>query len=209
MRLGAIPLMGLRLLRSSASSERPCRVPGLAGVASAAPPMRFLPLQRFPARGSSSLDGLASPVRLRPQVFSTSRRFHPPHACRRFRPDPLLGFCPSERSSSRAAVHRLRCRCLLGVGEPLRSLLSAGTTGSGPTPSRGHLQTDARPRRPRLQGLAPRESLLLGRAISARGQRMALLGFLPSRALPLVAVAGFCPSLPSWVLVATPGWRAT
>jgi hypothetical protein len=37
--------------------------------------MRFAPLQRFPAHSSSIMVGLASPGRLRPQVFSTSRRF--------------------------------------------------------------------------------------------------------------------------------------
>jgi hypothetical protein len=37
--------------------------------------MRFAPLQRVPARSSSIMDGLASPDRLRPQVFTTSRRF--------------------------------------------------------------------------------------------------------------------------------------
>jgi hypothetical protein len=41
----------------------------------------------------------ASPHRMRPQVFSTSRRFAPPRACRPcFMPDPLMGLCPSEPS---------------------------------------------------------------------------------------------------------------
>jgi hypothetical protein len=54
------------------------------------------------------LVGFASPGRLRPQVFSTSRRFRPPRACWPcFMPDPLLGFYPSELCSSRGAV-----RCL-------------------------------------------------------------------------------------------------
>jgi hypothetical protein len=36
--------------------------------------MRFAPLQRFPARSSSIVAGFTSPNRLRPQVFTTSRR---------------------------------------------------------------------------------------------------------------------------------------
>jgi hypothetical protein len=55
---------------------------------------------------------LASPHRLRPQVFSTSRRFDPPRACRPcFMPNPLMGLRPTELCSPRAAVRRLRRRC--------------------------------------------------------------------------------------------------
>jgi hypothetical protein len=51
----------------------------------------------------------ASPHRLRPQVFSTSRRLLPPRTCWPcFVPDPLLGLCPSELCSPRGAVRRLR-----------------------------------------------------------------------------------------------------
>jgi hypothetical protein len=62
--------------------------------------------------------GLASPVRLRPQVISTSRRFsYPPRACRPcFMPDPLMGLHPSEPFSHRVAVRRLRRRSPHGVG---------------------------------------------------------------------------------------------
>jgi hypothetical protein len=62
--------------------------------------------------------GLASPGRLRPQVFSTSRRFFdPPRACRPcFMPDPLMGLRPPELSSRRLAVRRLRRRSPLDVG---------------------------------------------------------------------------------------------
>jgi hypothetical protein len=75
-----------------------------------APPMRSAPLQRFPAH-SSSFGGrdCQVPSRLRPQVFSTSRRLHPPRACRPcFMPDPLMGLRPSELCSPRQAVRRLR-----------------------------------------------------------------------------------------------------
>lgn len=57
-----------------ASSGRPATVPSPVRSDSSAPPVRFAPLQRLPARSSSIVAGLASPVRLRPQVFSTSRR---------------------------------------------------------------------------------------------------------------------------------------
>jgi hypothetical protein len=74
----------------------------------AAPPMRFAPLQRLPTQGSGMMTGFASPGRLRLQVFSTSWRLDPPRACRPcFMPDPLLGLHPPEPCSSRAAV-----RCL-------------------------------------------------------------------------------------------------
>jgi hypothetical protein len=63
------------------------------------------------------MDGVASPGRLRPQVFSTSRRFDPPRACRPcFMPDPLMGLHPSELCSYRVAVRRLRRRSPLDVG---------------------------------------------------------------------------------------------
>jgi hypothetical protein len=66
---------------------------------------------------AASLMRLASPHRLRPQVFSTSRRFDPPRACRPcFMPNPLMGLRPSELCSPRAAVRRLRRRCPPVVG---------------------------------------------------------------------------------------------
>jgi hypothetical protein len=61
-----------RVLR--ASSRRFAAAPSRARSDVAAPPMRFAPLQRLPARSSSFVAGFASPDRLRPQVFSTSRR---------------------------------------------------------------------------------------------------------------------------------------
>ena len=80
--------------------------------------MRFAPLQRFPAHSSSTLVGFASPVRLRPQVFSTSRRVsNPLRACQPcFMLDPLMGLHPSELCSHRVAVRRFRRRSPHGVG---------------------------------------------------------------------------------------------
>jgi hypothetical protein len=56
--------------------------------------MSFFPLQRTEQRGATC-DGFASPTSLRPQVFSTSRRFAPPAAFRAcFIPVTLMGFEP-------------------------------------------------------------------------------------------------------------------
>lgn len=51
---------------------------------------------------------------------------------------------------------------------------------------------------PRLQGFAPRESPPLPDGVLDRRRRVALLGFRPSRALLLTALARLSPSLPSW-----------
>lgn len=81
--------------------------------------------------------GLPHLVHLRPQVFSTSRRFDPPCACWPcFMPDPLMGLHPSELCSSRAAVHRLRRLSPLDVGKP------------APTIATSHAETHAKLRFP-------------------------------------------------------------
>jgi len=116
--LGSSP--GLRLLfRGSPSTEPPHRDlgfpkprhPAFTARHSAAPPLRFRPLQRFPARSSGLLVEFAWPDRLRLQVFATSWRIHPPRACRPcFMPDPLLGppfralFLPCSRTPFSGAV---------------------------------------------------------------------------------------------------------
>jgi len=95
------PLLGFR--SSSEAAQAPSRCLGLTATRKtpvpnpiehqpAAPPLRFRPLQRFPARSSGMMAGTTSPNRLRLQVLTTSWRFHPPRACRPcFMPDPLLG----------------------------------------------------------------------------------------------------------------------
>jgi hypothetical protein len=103
------------LLQSASKLQRPppprrrSRRNARATSMTAAPPMRFAPLQRLPARDSGLMTGFASPDRLHLRVFSTSWRLDPPRACRPcFMPDPLLGLRPPELCSSRAAVRRLR-----------------------------------------------------------------------------------------------------
>jgi hypothetical protein len=87
------------------------------------------PFSVSPHTAAAILTGFASPDRLRPQVFTTSRRFHPPCACRPcFMPVPLMGLRPSELFYSREAVRRLRRLCPPGVG--------LASSSSGPCSSR-------------------------------------------------------------------------
>ena len=100
------------LLQSAPSSEQP-RGPSCPRRDPAAPCSSshevLLPFSVFPHAAAVSLAGFASPDHQRPQVFSTSRRVHPPRAYRPcFMPDPLMGLRPSEPCSSHAAVRRLR-----------------------------------------------------------------------------------------------------
>ena len=71
----------------------------------------FRPFSVSPHEAAAHSAGVASPHHIRPQVFSTSRRFSPPRACRPcFMPDPLMGLYPSEPCSLRVAARRLRRR---------------------------------------------------------------------------------------------------
>jgi hypothetical protein len=122
------------LLQSAPSSKPPLAITRSRVLVRVAPSMRFAPLQRFPAQGSGNMVRLASPHHLRPQVFSTSRRFDPPRACRPcFMPNPLMGLHPSELFSSRAAVRRLR-----RLGPPVVGT-SSGVASSGLSPPEGGL----------------------------------------------------------------------
>jgi len=125
------------LLQSPPNSEPPfaSTMPAKASLARAAPPVRSLPLQRIPVLGSSITTRFTSPRHLRPQVFSTSRRLHPPSTWQPcFMLHPLLGSYPSELCSSRVAVRRLRrhlpsCRCLLRVPRSLVRLQTGPKLG--------------------------------------------------------------------------------
>jgi hypothetical protein len=75
MSIAGNPLMGLCAPSECIEPRAAAPPPSLSDpVDVTAPPMRFAPLQRVPARSSSIVVGLASPGRLRPQVFATSRR---------------------------------------------------------------------------------------------------------------------------------------
>jgi hypothetical protein len=83
----------------------------------AAPPLRFIPLQRIPERGS----GLRGRVCLtRPPAPSGFRNLltpcSAPNLLALFHARSARGVRPSELSSSRAAVCRFQHRCPLGVG---------------------------------------------------------------------------------------------
>jgi hypothetical protein len=83
----------------------------------AAPPLpRFLPLQRLSASRSHVPPAVPiSPVLLRPQGFSPSRRLAPLMAFRAYSiPVPLMGFHPSRLCSSPGAVRLLRRRAPRG-----------------------------------------------------------------------------------------------
>jgi hypothetical protein len=149
------PLMGLCSPTESSKLERP---PAHPEGAHAAPPMRFLPLQRLPARDSGKLAGFASPDRLHLQVFSTSWRLDPPRACRPcFMPDPLMGLRPSELCSSRAAVRRLRRPYPHDVRQLTPTVPITRTRQPKPPSTDDVLHRAQRPKPPRCEGAGQAE----------------------------------------------------
>jgi hypothetical protein len=108
------------LLQSASSSKPPPRhqtFPDPIGRCGSSHEV-LRPFSVSPLAAAASLTGLSTPDRLRPQVFSTSRRLlNPPRACRPcFMPDPLMGLHPSELCSCRVAVRCLQRRSPLDVG---------------------------------------------------------------------------------------------
>jgi len=88
----------------------------------AAPPLRFRPLQRIPARNKGWLDcpGMPLPERLAPPGFlNLLTPCSAPCLLAIFQTRSAHGVSPSELCSSRAAVHRLRRRYPHDVGTPL------------------------------------------------------------------------------------------
>jgi hypothetical protein len=130
-----VPLMGFGPSSEAAQTPSRCREPLVfqkpdaghkTGRQLAAPPLRFRPLQRFPARGSGmSWSGLHLPTAC---AFRFSQ---PPGAF--IRPEPAgLVSCrirswghPPELSSSRAAVRCFQRRSPRGVVAAFRVLLRA------------------------------------------------------------------------------------
>jgi hypothetical protein len=118
---------GLRLLFRGGPSTKPLHTaPGFPGVRSAAPPLRFRPLQRLPRPGQRH--ELAEPASSTACAF----RFSQPLGAF-IRPEPAgLVPCrirswghPPELCSSRAAVRCLQRRSPLGVRAAFRVLLHA------------------------------------------------------------------------------------
>jgi hypothetical protein len=109
------------LLQSSPSSQRPLRRPRL----STGSPLRGSSHEVCsPSASPRTLQqhdepGLPHPTHLRPQVFSTSRRLHPPRACRPcFMPDPLVGLHPPELSPPAQPYAVSDAVPLLSLGDP-------------------------------------------------------------------------------------------
>jgi hypothetical protein len=137
------------------------------------------------------LVGITSPDHLRLQVFSTSWRFDPPHACWPcFMPDPLMGFAlqsfppPAQPFAVSSAVSLLPFKtpatppeCQPSPQTPKRRAKNSLPYWEGPRSA------------PRLQGFAPRESPPLHLGCLGRNEHVALLGFLLSRAFTLGGMA--------------------
>jgi hypothetical protein len=91
---------------------------------------------------------------------------------------------------SHSLARRLRRSCPLAVRTRSRTPPRASSVASAETPRLELAPIAGRPRSaPRLQGFAPRESPPLQTGCLDRRERVALLGFLPSRVLPLGGMA--------------------
>jgi hypothetical protein len=175
----------------------------LAPRMTAAPPMRFAPLQRLPARGGGLEDracltrspapsGFLNLVALRsapclPALFhaGSAHGVAPSRALllsrgRTLSPAPVPSWRLDETVESASPAHRP----LPAPRSPLPKQRRARPERR-PGPRTGAHQGLTSPRKPpRLQGFAPRESPpRLAEGLGRRG-RVALLGFWPSRVLP-------------------------
>jgi hypothetical protein len=166
-----------------------------------APPLRSLPLQRIPTRGS----GFVGRVYLaRPPAPSGYLNLLAPQSAPSllalFHARSAHGVHPSEPCSSRAAVRRLRRRCPLDVAAPsnLPEDRFAERDAETPRPSSPAPIWEGLRDAPHLQGFAPHESPPLQAGCLGRPRRVALLGFVPSRVFPLTGMARPSPRLPSW-----------
>jgi hypothetical protein len=107
--------------RRPPSGRRP-RIRPRSSPRALAPPVRFLPLQRLPAQGSGIKSDRASHTRppTPPGFLNLLTSSSAPSLLALFHARSAHGVRPSELSSSRAAVRRLRRRCPLVVGTSLR-----------------------------------------------------------------------------------------
>jgi hypothetical protein len=112
------------------AARRAAVVPFATEVApeASAPPVRFFPLQRFPARGSGTMVAeLPALDRPPPSGFLDLLAFSSaPDLLALFHARSAPGVRPSELCSFRAAVRRLRRRCPLVVGMSSRPARAAG-----------------------------------------------------------------------------------
>jgi hypothetical protein len=189
------------LLQSPPSVKRPLLSQSIARhERAAAPPLRFLPLQRLPTQDSGFRSRVclarlpAPPGFLNPLAPSSV-----PRLLALFHARSALGVRPPEPSSSRAAACRLRHRYPLDVGIRAANLpASSNAACEAETPQRYSNKHMGRPReRPRLQGLAPHESPPLSASGLGLASARSSPGLSSSRALPLDGMARLSPRLPS------------
>ena len=154
------------------------------------------PYSVSPLGAAASLVGIASPDRLRLQVFSTSWRLDPPRACWPYlMPDPLMGFRPPEPCSSRAAVRRLRRLYPLVVAAPtVRRPTNPQPTAETIDAAQYKGQRLVRPSPP--GSCSTRESATRRRRFRPAGARSSP-GLPPFRVFPPTGTARLSPNLPS------------
>jgi hypothetical protein len=165
----------------------------------AAPSLRFAPLQRLPARSSGFFARTCLIRAPAPSGFLNLLTPQPPRACRPcFRPDPLMGFSPSELCSSRAAVRRLRRLCPPGVrldrSIPTWALTSCETKASPPSPAT--VCCRSAPNHPDFRALLHARVRHYYRLFTPTAARSSP-GVSPFRAFPLAGMAEPSLRLPS------------
>jgi hypothetical protein len=155
--------------------------------------MRFLPLQRFPAKSS----GANSPDL--PHLSTSASKFSQlpdastaPRQLVLFHTRSALGVSPSEPCSSHAAARRLQ---RLYPRDIRKRLTEASSTEPQPKP---RFCISRRPvKRPLPSGpYSARESAASDDGLD-RPRHVALLGFIPSKVLSLAGMARPSPRLPS------------
>jgi hypothetical protein len=111
-------------------------------------------------------------------------------------PDPLLGFTLQSFPPLVQPVRRLRPRVPSCRSTPRSPSPALGDPGRASAASSSFAKWKGFPRRRRLQGFAPHESPPLRDGGLGHPERVALLGFMPSKGLPLTGTAGPSPRPP-------------
>jgi hypothetical protein len=166
-----------------------------------APPVRFRPLQRVTIRGSGTK--VAEHPRLdRPPpagFLNLLASSSAPNLPALFHAGSAHGVHPSELCSFRAAARRLRRRCPLVVGMSFRPVRAAGGRRSAETRAGSAVVPIGRAVETPLAYRALLHTKVRHPVPAdwAETQRVALLGFIPSRVFPLTGRARLSPRLPS------------
>jgi hypothetical protein len=157
----------------------------------------LFPFSVFPYSAAAFRPRLSWRSHFRPRVFSTPRRFNPLSTYRTcFIPNPLLGLCPSELSSSRVAV-----RCLQRLSPPGVQAISPSRPSGRLHRRNGFLSllNQGFENAPDFRGLLYTRVRHLMADGLGRPPARSSLGFLPSRVFSLLGVHRLSPLLPSWV----------